>query len=158
MTSFEFLHCLTLLSHDHKSELELILNKANSAALVVAMYCGKVSAGIWAQARVRLVTRAWCRNSYCSWNEHDHYMRICINLKNGEPLNKHNLYGANRRLSLIEASINIIKRYHTNDMTPPSAWAELFFSNVNRIQSMIPEDKENITTQWRANILQSPQI
>jgi len=33
-------------------------------------------------------------------------------------------------------------------LTPPSVWAELFFSNVNNIQSMIPEDQKNITIQW----------
>ena len=31
---------------------------------------------------------------------------------------------------------------------PPSAWTELYFSNVYNIQSMIPEDQKNITTQW----------
>jgi len=39
---------------------------------------------------------------------------------------------------------------HTTDASPPSAWAELPFSNVNNIHvhSMIPEDQKNMTTQW----------
>jgi len=33
-------------------------------------------------------------------------------------------------------------------LTPLNAWAELYILIVNNMQSMIPNDKQNITAQW----------
>jgi len=46
---------------------------------------------------------------------------------------------------LLKLFINGYKKRHTTGA--PKCMSETLFSNVNKIQSMIPEDQKNITTQ-----------
>jgi len=61
-----------------------------------------------------------------------------IKLMKGKALRKHSVHGKTAASVLLKLYISGNERCHTTDA--PSTWAELLFSNVNNIHSMIPED------------------
>jgi len=69
----------------------------------------------------------------------------------GNALRKQSLYGKIAASVLLKMFISGNERCHSTDT--PSACEELFLSHVNNIQSMIPEDLKNITTQVIINLL-----
>jgi len=68
-----------------------------------------------------------------------------MKLKKGKPLRKHSLHGRTAASVQLKLIISGNRRFHTTDA--PYYMSETLFSNVNNIQSMIPEDQKNITSQ-----------